>query len=161
LVALDPAAFDTLRALLKAGELQKHYIALCWGALNAPRSIDLPLYPDKRHPQRVKAWKKTTPPSLKVWQAHTQIQSATTKGAYCEVQLSAHRAFRHQLRVHLAAIGHPIVGDTIYGAKSDKRPDGLPGHMLHASAIRFTDPWTKKPVEFTSPAPWKQKPAPH
>ena len=57
----------------------------------------------------------------------------------------------HQIRVHLAHIGHPVLGDTVYGSK--KPVPGLTGQCLHASSLRFTHPATGKTMEFTCPLP--------
>ena len=57
----------------------------------------------------------------------------------------------HQIRVHLAYIGHPILGDTVYGAK--KSVAGLTGQCLHAVGLRFIHPRTGEPVELTCPLP--------
>ncbi len=57
----------------------------------------------------------------------------------------------HQIRVHLAYIGHPILGDTVYGNK--KPVPGLTGQCLHATGLRFLHPHTGCPVELTCPRP--------
>ena len=57
----------------------------------------------------------------------------------------------HQIRVHLAYIGHPILGDTVYGNK--KPVPGLTGQCLHATGLRFLHPRTGCPVELTCPRP--------
>ena len=57
----------------------------------------------------------------------------------------------HQIRVHMAHIGHPILGDTVYGAK--KPVPGLTGQCLHATGLRFIHPRTHEPVELTCPLP--------
>jgi len=57
----------------------------------------------------------------------------------------------HQIRVHMAHLGHPILGDTVYGAK--KPVPGLQGQCLHAAGLRFLHPRTGQPVELTCPLP--------
>lgn len=57
----------------------------------------------------------------------------------------------HQIRVHMAYIGHPILGDTVYGAK--KPVPGLTGQCLHATGLRFVHPRTGEPVELHCPLP--------
>ena len=62
----------------------------------------------------------------------------------------------HQIRVHLASIGHPLLGDTVYGAK--KAVPGLAGQCLHARRLRFVHPATGQPVELECPLPgWFQE----
>ena len=57
----------------------------------------------------------------------------------------------HQIRVHMACIGHPVAGDPLYGPKKDRT--GLGGQCLHASEIRFIHPVTKERMEFSCPLP--------
>jgi 23S rRNA pseudouridine1911/1915/1917 synthase len=56
----------------------------------------------------------------------------------------------HQIRVHLAAIGHPVVGDPVYGHGPEL---GLDHQFLHASELRFTHPWTGEEIEVSAPLP--------
>lgn len=69
--------------------------------------------------------------------------------AYIECELETGRT--HQIRVHMASINHPIVGDTVYGP--DKDPFKLEGQALHAGVLGFIHPTTKEYVEFTAPLP--------
>ena len=75
--------------------------------------------------------------------------------AHCSVfshlELNLETGRTHQIRVHLAYIGHPILGDTVYGAK--KPVAGLTGQCLHAVGLRFIHPRTGEPVELTCPLP--------
>ena len=65
---------------------------------------------------------------------------------YVECQLETGRT--HQIRVHAAAAGHPLLGDTLYG------PPGAPGrHYLHAWKIRFREPFTERTAEIIAPVP--------
>src|SRR5262245_48973001 len=56
----------------------------------------------------------------------------------------------HQIRVHLASIGHPVVGDRLYGAPAEP---ALGRYFLHAASIRFDQPTTRQPVEVSAPLP--------
>ncbi|MBO4392151.1 MAG: RNA pseudouridine synthase, partial [Clostridia bacterium] len=57
----------------------------------------------------------------------------------------------HQIRVHMASIGHPVAGDSVYGPKKDNT--GLCGQCLHASKLRFIHPSTGEKVELSCPLP--------
>ena len=74
---------------------------------------------------------------------------------YTHVECRLETGRTHQIRVHLASIGHPLLGDTVYGAK--KPVPGLAGQCLHARRLRFVHPSTGKPVELDCPLPpWFQ-----
>ena len=75
---------------------------------------------------------------------------------YTHVECRLETGRTHQIRVHLASIGHPLLGDTVYGAK--KPVPGLAGQCLHARRLRFIHPSTGEPVELECPLPeWFQK----
>ena len=74
---------------------------------------------------------------------------------YTHVECRLETGRTHQIRVHLASIGHPLLGDTVYGAK--KPVPGLAGQCLHARRLRFIHPSTGEPVELECPLPpWFQ-----
>ena len=72
-------------------------------------------------------------------------------GGFTHVRCRLETGRTHQIRVHLASIGHPILGDTVYGNK--KPVPGLTGQCLHAAGLRFLHPRTGEPVELTCPLP--------
>ena len=80
---------------------------------------------------------------------HYRVLEKMKGFAYCEFTLETGRT--HQIRVHMASIGHPILGDDVYGPR--KCPMELEGQTLHAMTIGFVHPRTGKYVEFTAPLP--------
>ena len=70
---------------------------------------------------------------------------------YTHVRCRLETGRTHQIRVHMAYIGHPILGDTVYGAK--KEGPGLTGQCLHAVGLRFLHPRTHEVVELSCPLP--------
>ena len=80
---------------------------------------------------------------------HWQVLERYPGAAYVECRLETGRT--HQIRVHMAHIGHPILGDTVYGSK--KPVPGLQGQCLHAVGLRFVHPRTGEFVELTCPLP--------
>lgn len=80
---------------------------------------------------------------------HYKVLENFKEYAYCEFKLETGRT--HQIRVHMASIGHPLLGDTVYGPSKCKYK--LEGQCLHAMTIGFIHPSTKKYVEFQAPLP--------
>lgn len=80
---------------------------------------------------------------------HYKVLENFREYAYCEFRLETGRT--HQIRVHMASIGHPLLGDTVYGPSKCKY--NLEGQCLHAMTIGFIHPSTKKYVEFQAPLP--------
>lgn len=118
--------------------IRKRYLALCEGELGERQTIDAPLI-------------RIGPISFGVGdggkRAITIITPirATKTGSLVAVDLLTGRT--HQIRVHLAAIGHPLIGDWLYGQRNDGRP------MLHASELSMTHPLTNEPLRVEAPLP--------
>jgi len=131
LAARDAATFAALRASLEREAIDKRYLALCAGQPPAP--------------SEQRAWLLARGPRVRVRSApfdaaiaiRTELLAATTRGAYSLVSVRVHRARRHQIRAHLAALGHAIAGDTRYGGPA---LPGLARHFLHASEIELRHP---------------------
>ncbi len=160
LAARDQATFDALRQQLQAGEIEKRYLARCQGIVPAPMIIDTPIANDPRDSRRVRAC--TDPREIKrlgAQPATTEILTSTPAEHGSLIEVRANHARRHQIRVHLASIGHPLLGDPLYGGPS-------PGHhLLHAVSIqlgtgpRIVSPWNdSQPLEGPGSGPLKRDP---
>jgi 23S rRNA pseudouridine1911/1915/1917 synthase len=147
-VARSQLAYDTLVAALAARKITRSYETLVWGHLASPNGlIDAPIGRDHRDPLRMAVVIDGKP-------ARTRYRTVTTYSAPAEAsrlecQLETGRT--HQIRVHLAAAGHPVVGDGQYGgirsAISSPRP------FLHAAALAFRHPATGEQLSFESELP--------
>ncbi|NNE20550.1 MAG: RluA family pseudouridine synthase, partial [Myxococcales bacterium] len=116
LAARDQQTFDELRRMLQAGEIEKRYLARCVGVVPAPLVIDTPIATDPRDRRKVRVC--TDPREVKrlgAQSASTEVLSSTPAENGSLVELRANNARRHQIRVHLASIGHPLLGDPLYG----------------------------------------------
>lgn len=119
-------------------QIRKRYLAICEGHLAEAQTIDAPL-------ARVGAIKFATRAGGKRAVTRVQPVQATPLGSLLEVVPETGRT--HQIRVHLAAIGHPLAGDWLYGDRSDVRP------MLHAAEIEITHPVSGERLCIAAPLP--------
>ena len=139
------------RALSRAFEqrhVHKRYVALVAGLPEADAGeITLPLIADWPNRPRQKVDEALGKPSLTRW----RVLARDAGAGRARVALEPLTGRSHQLRVHLAAIGHPIVGDALYGGSG---PPAAPRLMLHACALGFAHPATAEPMRFEDPAPF-------
>jgi 23S rRNA pseudouridine1911/1915/1917 synthase len=155
IVAKNNASHAKLSRAFQDRQIQKTYLAVVHGRLRqATGVIESSI---GRHP-RMRTRMAATP-NGRGRSAHTRyrVVEQFREFALLEVQIKTGRT--HQIRVHLASIGHPVVGDDVYGEKALKqfvRKFGAPNrYFLHAAELRFTHPGTGIPLEFHSPLPEK------
>ena len=142
MVARARETFDALRGELTAGRIDKRYLAIVHGH-PAPRlTIDRPLGPHPKSRRRVQV---LTCERAGSHPARTAVQLVEAKAELSLVELRVSRAYRHQIRAHLASAGFPIAGDAVYG-----RADSAPRLALHASHIAYSGGSTR---EFAVSAP--------
>ncbi len=147
-VARNQTAYDDLVAQMAGRSARRTYLALVWGVPEARAgAVDAPIGRSARMPTRmaVTADGKAARTRYEVEEAFTDPVSSSLLRCRLETGRT------HQIRVHLAAIGHPVVGDERYGGV---RP-GLdaPRPMLHATALAFRHPGTGAEMAFDSPLP--------
>jgi RluA family pseudouridine synthase len=127
---LSERAKKFFQRALDAGEIDRRYVARVAGRLAAPRRIDLRIGPD-RDPRR----RRTHPPSSDAGEpAISHVEPIALGDTETRVALRLETGRTHQLRVHLAAIGHPILGDALYGGPPAERL------WLHATTLVFPHP---------------------
>lgn len=118
--------------------IRKRYLALCEGELRERQTIDAPL-------ARIGAIKFGVREGGKRAVTHLTPLEATRDGSLLDIVLETGRT--HQIRVHLAAIGHALAGDWLYGERNAERP------MLHAAELEMTHPLTNEPLRVAAPVP--------
>jgi len=146
--ALDPETRDALRALFRHHHIERRYLALVAGAPRGERGeVDLALRDEYEGGRRgVARPGEASRPALTRWRVVERFPGA----GLLEVELETGR--QHQIRVHLAHVGMPVLGDGVYG-KDVRAPVAVRRQMLHARQIGFTHPATGRPLRVESPLP--------
>lgn len=152
-VAKNDRAHQELSRQFSSREVEKAYVALVWGVVHAGRRIDAPIGRDPDHRQKM---------STRARRARTAVTRVTFAHHLAGVSLlrvAIATGRTHQIRVHLSAIGHPIVGDATYGGVHRRVGRNLRAVMrlerpfLHAERLAFDHPDDGRRVEFESPLP--------
>jgi 23S rRNA pseudouridine1911/1915/1917 synthase len=159
IVAKTDLAHRRLGAAIAARRVRRAYAALAWGHLDAsPLTIEVPV---ARHPQD----RKRMAVSARGRSARTDAWVVARFDAVELLRLELHTGRTHQIRLHLEHVGHPVVGDLVYGGGGSRRISGAnrraadriaaaaPRQALHAAALAFRHPVSGAPVEFTSEWP--------
>ena len=145
IAAKNDAAHQYLSAQLADHTLARTYECIVVGKLREDRgTVDAPI---ARHP----ADRKRMAVVAGGREAVTHWEVIARYPGYTHVRCRLETGRTHQIRVHMAYIGHPILGDTVYGAK--KEVPGLTGQCLHAVGLRFLHPRTHEVVELSCPLP--------
>jgi 23S rRNA pseudouridine1911/1915/1917 synthase len=153
LAARSQPAFDALRAQLEAGAIDKRYFALCQGVPDGAR-IGVPLHAalSARGPRVHVALDEglARQGAQPITTTIVRVISTHAVEAFALIEVRAARARRHQVRAHLAALGHPLAGDALYGGPMLAQ---LSHHFLHAGVLVFEHPATHAAVRVEVPLP--------
>jgi tRNA pseudouridine32 synthase/23S rRNA pseudouridine746 synthase len=144
--ARTSAAQVALAGQFERRETAKDYVARVWGRVAADAgTVDLPLTVDWPNRPRQHVNHETGRPAVTDWQVTLRSDSET------RMRLMPRTGRSHQLRVHMAEIGHPILGDPLYA-----HPDAAayPRLMLHAERLAFRHPGTGAAMDYAAPAPF-------
>ena len=152
-IAKNDDAHKELARQFHDREVEKEYVALAWGLVQQRKRINAAIGRDPKN--RVKM-------STRAGRARSAVTRVTwsrdLKGVTL-VRVAIATGRTHQIRVHLSAIGHPIVGDALYGGVHRRVPHPLRAvtrltrPFLHAERLAFTHPRTKERIEFSAPLP--------
>ena len=147
LVARSGRAYDALVEMLAAHDVRREYSALVWGHLEARRGvIDAPIGRSVRRPTRM-AVRDSGRPARTVYEVRQELAEPAVTLLDCRLETGR----THQIRVHLQAIGHPVVGDAAYGGGRDQLRLSRP--FLHAGGLELAHPVTGRPLRFEDPLP--------
>ena len=143
LAAKTAAAYANLRAQFRRFTVQKHYLALVHGRVEKPGSLAAPLTHQTRSPCKMAVARHPDKvPQSDLFAAETAWTPLETGREFSLLDVTIYTGVTHQIRCHLAAAGHPIVGDALYGS-----PLAAPRHWLHAARLICTHPATGKSLD--------------
>ena len=148
-VARQRQVMDHLVTMIAGRTVSRHYVALAHGVWTGSktRHIDLPVGRDPRNRLRMAVVDLEKNAGKAAATDVTLLQNGTR---HCLVQCTLHTGRTHQIRVHMSAIGHPLVSDEVYGGK----PEGdLARQALHACRLAFVHPATGLQMQFDMPPP--------
>jgi len=146
LVARDDSTHHALSGQFARREVHKVYLALAHGRLEgAARAVDAPI---GRHPTRRDRMTILDTPRGR--RAHTVVEPVAWGTDFTVVRCEPHTGRTHQIRLHLRSLGHPVLGDALYGYRHARPASRL---MLHAWRIGFRHPATGQWREFEAPLP--------
>lgn len=144
LVARTQAGYEALSGMIRARDVERTYLALVVGSFEmATGTIDAPIRRDPDAPMRMAISNDGRPA-----RTHYRLREALGGVTLLEVELETGRT--HQIRVHFASIGHPVVGDPVYGRRD---PVSVPRIFLHALRLGFVDPFTGAAVTLEAELP--------
>jgi 23S rRNA pseudouridine1911/1915/1917 synthase len=152
-VAKNDRAHQELSRQFRDREIDKEYIALVWGVVQAGRRIDAAIGRDPNDRQ------KMSTRARRAREAVTRVTFARHLKGVSLLKVAIATGRTHQIRVHLSAIGHPIVGDPVYGGVHRRVPGNLRAVMrlerpfLHSARLAFTHPSDGKRIQCESPLP--------
>ena len=149
LVGKSRQAVEALVRAIAAREVKREYLALAHGAFreHEPVVIDQPIGRDVRNRLRMAV---VSEPGGAGKAAQTTVHALHANAQFSLVYCRLHTGRTHQIRVHMAWLGHPLVGDTLYGGKGML---GLARQALHATRLRLQHPITGEPLAFESLPP--------
>jgi 23S rRNA pseudouridine1911/1915/1917 synthase len=145
LAARSPDVWTAVRAAFRARTVDKRYLAVVAGTPPPETTIDLPLSHDPADRRRMIAAR----PGVRSWLAISTVRRLATDGASSLVSVAMRTGVTHQIRVHLAHLGHPVLGDTLYGSPSPMLAPGR--HALHAAEVGLPAFAERAPLTISAP----------
>ena len=165
IVAKNDVAHRKLATAFSSRRVHKTYLALVQGWMKeAKGTISAAISRDRIRRTRMTTKLSGGREAISHYRVRERFETAYGKFSLVEIKIETGRT--HQIRVHMASLGHPVVGDTLYGAAGELKPPAprvksanavpvlsLPRNFLHAAELRFTHPKTGEPLSFSRPLP--------
>jgi 23S rRNA pseudouridine1911/1915/1917 synthase len=149
IVAKSDIAHQRLSAAIAARRVIRRYAVMAWGHLAADTlSVDQPIARDPRDRKRMAIVSTGK-------NARTDFHRLARFASVDLLRAHLYTGRTHQIRVHLSSVGHPVVGDDVYGGGGGRRLAALPAkrHFLHAAWLQFHHPVSGEQLDFRSPLP--------
>lgn len=145
IIAKNDKAHIDISEQIKNREVKKTYLALVRGNIKENEAvINMPIGRSSKDRKKMAVDKKGK-------EAITEFKVLKRYDGFTYIEVNIKTGRTHQIRVHMAEIGYPIVGDEVYS--NGKNPFNVKGQMLHAASLEFVHPTTKKIVKFEAPLP--------
>ncbi len=145
-VAKNDTAHLSLAGQIKEHSVARKYIALVHGNISEPRGVvDAPIGRDTKDRKKMAVITRNSKPAV------TRYAVLERFGGYTLIECALETGRTHQIRVHMAYLGHPVVGDPVYGPR--KKPFRLNGQALHAFLLGFRHPRTGEWMQFEADLP--------
>jgi 23S rRNA pseudouridine1911/1915/1917 synthase len=139
MIARTREAFPLLRKAIRGGLVMRRYEALVAGHLTSALKLEMPIAHHAKNPRKMVVVRDDASASARALAAATLVEPVRRVGDFSLVNVFPRTGRRHQIRVHLAAAGHPIVNDLLYGGpRTEALPDGR--FWLHLSHLEFESP---------------------
>ena len=146
IVCKNDMAHQSISMQLKEHTIKRRYRAIVHGEIKEPEgTIDAPIGRDPNHRKKMCVNMQSGKPAV----THYKVLKRMRGYTYVECRLETGRT--HQIRVHMASFGHPLLGDEVYGNRTNKFH--LQGQTLHAMILGFVHPGTGEYMEFEAPLP--------
>ena len=141
--ARTQASWTALRAAFRRHDVVKRYVAIVAGLPAVGTVVEVPLAHDPQDRRRMRPAR----PGDRAWSASTRVCEVVAHGGHTAVTVEIRSGVTHQVRAHLAWLGHPVLGDVLYGGEADVLPPGR--HALHAATLEIA----ARELRVTAPVP--------